>query len=176
MVTTSRGRTGPIESGITERRDTARHAPNSLPKVYEEALAAIVQLVLSQAGSSTASSEALRADRATSRFTAATDFVETHLDRKISLCELASLAALSVSRFAHAFKAEYGVSPYRYLIARRIERAKTLLRTTDDTVASIAQRAGFTSQGKFSDTFGKMAGVTPSAYRHAAEPAFPSLR
>jgi AraC family transcriptional regulator len=159
MVTTSRGRTGPIESGITE------------------ALAAIVQLVLSQAGSSTVSSEALRADRATRRFTAATDFVETHLDRKISLCELASLAALSVSRFAHAFKAEYGVSPYRYLIARRIERAKTLLRTTDDTVASIAQkRAGFTSQGKFSDTFGKMAGVTPSAYRHAAEPAFPSLR
>ena len=176
MVTTSRAGSGPIESGVADRADSAHRSANSLPKVYEEALAAIVQLVLSQAGSSTVSSDALRADRATSRFTAATDFVETHLDRKISLCELASLAALSVSRFAHAFKAEYGVSPYRYLIARRIERAKTLLRTTDDTVASIAQRAGFTSQGKFSDTFGKMAGVTPSAYRHAAEPAFPSLR
>jgi len=50
-------------------------------------------------------------------------------------------SALSVSHFAHAFKAEYRVSPYHYIIARRIERDKALLRTTDDTIASIVQCA-----------------------------------
>jgi AraC family transcriptional regulator len=142
-------------------------SPSSYPKVYEQALATILQLVLAHAGSSATTTETPLADRPRSRFTAATDFVEEHLDRKIGLCELASLVALSVSQFAHAFKAEYGVSPHRYLTVRRIERAKTLLRTTDYTVASIAQRAGFASQAHFSDSFGKIVGVTPSAYRHA---------
>jgi AraC-like DNA-binding protein len=77
------------------------------------------------------------------------------------------MVALSVSQFAHAFKAEYGVSPYRYVIVRRIERAKTLLGTTDHNIASIAQRVGFTSQAKLSESFGKIVGVTPTAYRHA---------
>jgi AraC family transcriptional regulator len=166
MITTLRAGSGPIETSITERLNSTPLSRNSFPRVYEEALVTILHLVFGQTGSSVATTEAPRTDRATSRFAAATDFVEENLDRKIALRELASLAALSVSRFSHAFKAEYGMSPYHYLIVRRIERAKTLLRTTDDTVASIAQRAGFTSQGKFSDSFGKVAGVTPSAYRH----------
>lgn len=107
-------------------------------------------------------------DRARSRFAAATDYVEQNLDREIALSELASSVALSVSHFAHAFKAQYGVSPYRYIIERRIERAKGLLRTTDHTIASIAQRVGFSSQAHFGEHFAKVAGVTPSAYRRAA--------
>jgi AraC family transcriptional regulator len=136
--------------------------------VYEQALATILQLVLANTGGHATTTEPPLADRSRRRFTAATDFVEEHLDRKIGLSELASLVALSVSQFAHAFKAEYGVSPHRYLTVRRIERAKALLRTTDDTVASIAQRAGFASQAHFSQSFGKVVGVTPTAYRHAA--------
>jgi len=151
----------------TSSAGSPNSSTNSFPKVYEQALATILQLVLANTGSSGATTGAPLADRARSRFTAATDYVEENLDRKIGLGELASLVALSVSQFAHAFKAEYGVSPYRYLIVRRIERAKTLLRTTDDTVASIAQSAGFTSQAHFSESFGKVVGVTPSAYRHA---------
>jgi AraC family transcriptional regulator len=136
--------------------------------VYEQALATILQLVLPHTGSPATTTEAPLAHHPRGRFTAATEFVEEHLDRKIRLNELASLVALSVSQFAHAFKAEYGVSPHRYLTVRRIERAKALLRTTDDTVASIAQRAGFASQAHFSESFGKVVGVTPTAYRHAA--------
>jgi AraC family transcriptional regulator len=142
-------------------------SPSSFPKVYEQALATILQLVLAHTGDSAVSTEVPVAARPRSRFTAATDFIEEHLDRKIGLSELASLVALSVSQFAHAFKAQYGVSPHRYLTVRRIERAKALLRTTDDTVATIAQRAGFASQAHFSESFGKVVGVTPTAYRHA---------
>jgi transcriptional regulator GlxA family with amidase domain len=123
---------------------------NSFPKVYEQALATILQLVLANTGSPATTTEPPLADRSRRRFTAATDFVEEHLDRKVGL------------------SAEYGVSPHRYLTVRRIERAKALLRTTDDTVASIAQRAGFASQAHFSQSFGKVVGVTPTAYRHAA--------
>jgi AraC family transcriptional regulator len=107
------------------------------------------------------------AGRARRRFAVTTEFVEKNLHRKIALGDLASMVALSISQFAHAFKAEYGVSPYRYVIVRRIERAKTLLGTTDHNIASIAQRVGFTSQAKLSETFGKIVGVTPSGYRHA---------
>jgi len=142
-------------------------SPSSFPKVYDQALATILQLVLAHSGNSAATTDAPLADGTRSRFTAATDFVEEHLDRKIALCELASLVALSVSQFGHAFKAEYGVSPHRYLTVRRIERAKTLLRTTNDTVATIAQRAGFASQAHSSESFGNVVGVTPSAYRRA---------
>jgi AraC family transcriptional regulator len=154
--------------GTMTSSSAASRSANSFPKVYEQALATILQLVLAQSGGSGAATEAFHADRPRSRFTPATDFVEEHLDRKIGLSEMASLVALSVSQFAHAFKAEYGVSPHRYLTVRRIERAKALLRTTDDTVASIAQRAGFASQAHFSESFGKVVGVTPTAYRHAA--------
>jgi AraC family transcriptional regulator len=111
--------------------------------------------------------EAPLAGRARRRFAVTTDFVEANLHRKIALGDLASMVALSVSQFAHAFKAEYGVSPYRYVIVRRIERAKTLLGTTDHNIASIAQRVGFTSQAKLSESFGKIVGVTPTEYRHA---------
>jgi transcriptional regulator GlxA family with amidase domain len=99
------------------------------------------------------------------RFKPVLDFVEDSLDREIGLHEMASLAGLSIAHFSHAFKATYGVSPYRYIQQRRIRRAATFLRTTNDTVATIAARVGFASQSRFSHAFTSLIGSAPSAYR-----------
>ena len=99
------------------------------------------------------------------RFSWLLSFIEEHLERDISLTELAALTHLSVPHFAHAFKAAYNVAPYQYILRRRIERAKQLLCSTDDTVAAVAAAVGFSSQSRFSYVFSRETGVTPSVYR-----------
>jgi AraC family transcriptional regulator len=99
------------------------------------------------------------------RFKVVLDFIEQYLDRDIGLSELASLVGLSVTRFSHAFKTVQGVSPHRYISQRRIKRAQTLLRTTDDTVATIGARVGFSSQSRFSRVFTSLVGSAPSTCR-----------
>jgi AraC family transcriptional regulator len=147
---------------------TSYAGPGSIlfPEPYAQALATILEFELRRLHGSAVTAEFPHAERTRRRFTIVTDFIEEHLDGKIALHELASLMALSVSRFAHGFKAEFGVSPYRYITVRRIERAKVLLRTTDYTIARIAQHVGFTSQAHFSKGFANIAGSAPSAYRN----------
>jgi AraC family transcriptional regulator len=102
---------------------------------------------------------------APSRFTIVFEHIEDNLESGVNLIDLASLMALSVSHFSHAFKAAFGVAPYRYILQRRISVAKALLRNSDSTVAAIAARVGFSSQSRFSQIFAQMTGITPSAYR-----------
>jgi AraC family transcriptional regulator len=99
------------------------------------------------------------------RFKSVIAFVEDALDREIDVNEMASIAGLSTTHFSHAFKTTYGVSPYRYILQRRIRRAGTLLRTTNDTIAAIAASVGFSSQSHFSQAFARLVGSAPSAYR-----------
>src|SRR6202790_4504607 len=98
----------------------------NVPAVYADALATVVRFELGRPFGSTMKAGAPLTGRAKRRFALATEFVEENLNRKIALGDLAAMVSLSVSQFAHAFKSEYGVSPYRYVIVRRIERAKTL--------------------------------------------------
>jgi AraC family transcriptional regulator len=109
------------------------------------------------------------ADVVPSRFAIVFQHIEEHLDGDVSLDDLASLVGLSVSRFSHTFKAAFGVAPYRYILQRRIARAKALLRNSEATVTEIAASVGFSSQSRFSQMFVQSTGVTPSAYRDQAE-------
>lgn len=153
------------------RTSYAEPAGAHFPEAYAEALATILEAELRRIRGSAVAAEFPLAERTRRRFTIVTDFVEQHLEGKIAILELASLMALSVSRFAHAFKAEFGMSPYRYITMRRIERAKGLLQTTDHTIARIAQHVGFPSQAHFSRGFATIVGTTPSAYRSAGPPS-----
>jgi AraC-like DNA-binding protein len=158
----------PIRSGIAERLESLCLDPDALPLAYAESLAAILVVELFEAFGTKAISQP-KADAEAKRFQPVLDFVEESLDRDVGLFELASLTGLSVTHFAHAFKATYGVSPYRYILQRRVERAKILLRTSEDTIAAIAARIGFSSQSRFSQTFASVTGVSPSACRSTPE-------
>ncbi|WP_264201542.1 helix-turn-helix transcriptional regulator [Streptomyces antimicrobicus] len=78
---------------------------------------------------------------------------------------LAREALMSPGHFSRSFRAAYGETPYSYLMTRRIERAKALLRRGDLTVTEVCFAVGCTSLGSFSSRFRELVGESPSAYR-----------
>lgn len=78
---------------------------------------------------------------------------------------LARVSAVSEAHFARSFKEAFGVPPHRYLLTRRIERAKTLLRDTELPILDIALQTGWNSLGTFGRTFRDVTGESPSGLR-----------
>ncbi|MGA3159252.1 MAG: AraC family transcriptional regulator [Steroidobacteraceae bacterium] len=90
-----------------------------------------------------------------------TEIVHAELHGDLRLPTLANECGLSISHFCRAFKQSFGVSAHRYVIHRRIEYAKFLLKTTSNSLAEIALQSGFCDQAAFSRTFGRLAGTSP---------------
>ncbi|MFC7309513.1 helix-turn-helix transcriptional regulator [Streptomyces monticola] len=78
---------------------------------------------------------------------------------------LAQAALMSPGHFSRSFRAAFGQTPYSYLMTRRVERAKALLRRGDLTVTEVCFAVGCTSLGSFSSRFTELVGESPSAYR-----------
>ena len=97
------------------------------------------------------------------------EFIEQHLAEDISLTTLAELVDLSVYHFAHAFKQSFGAPPHRYHMARRMDRAKSLLQRPALSVTEIGARIGFRETSSFTRAFCKFTGLTPSEYRRHRE-------
>lgn len=95
------------------------------------------------------------------------DHIEAHLGEELSLAELAKVACLSPFHFSRCFKRSVGVGPQRYVNRRRIERARELMRRTDEPLAAIAQTLGFADQSHFTQVFRRETGATPARFRAA---------
>jgi AraC family transcriptional regulator len=93
------------------------------------------------------------------------DYIEANLDGDLTLEAMATEVNISPIYLARAFKAAIGQSPHRYVLARRIERAKELLRNTELPVVDVALSSGFSSQSHLSYWFQRFLGVSPAAYR-----------
>src|SRR2546421_12953083 len=91
--------------------------------------------------------------------------MDRDFEQPLDVPALALSAAMSTGHFARSFKAEFGESPYSYLMTRRIERAKALLRRGDLSVTEVCFAVGCTSLGTFSTRFTELVGESPSAYR-----------
>jgi AraC family transcriptional regulator len=92
------------------------------------------------------------------------DFIEEHLSSSLSLDDLAGACDLSPSYFARRFKCSTGVPPHQYLIQKRVERAKRLLRGSLPIV-EVALDCGFSHQEHLTNVFRRFTGQTPAAYR-----------
>ena len=92
-------------------------------------------------------------------------YIDNHFKENLNLDQLAQLAHLNKYYLAHAFRREFGVSPINYLIFRRIEESRFLLRETDHTLSLIAQILGFSSLSYFSQCFRRVEGISPMEYR-----------
>jgi AraC-like DNA-binding protein len=95
----------------------------------------------------------------------ARDLMDREYARPLDVAALARAALMSSAHFSRKFRATYGETPYAYLMTRRIERAKALLRGGELSVTDVCRAVGCTSLGSFSARFTKLAGDTPTAYR-----------
>lgn len=92
-------------------------------------------------------------------------YIDEHFKENITLDILAEQTHVSKYYMVHAFTQEYGISPINYMISRRIEEAKHLLRNGDYALAHISHILGFSSPSYFSQTFKKQTGMSPNEYR-----------
>lgn len=94
-----------------------------------------------------------------------TDYISSHLSEEITLEDLAGLVHFHPNYFISFFRKYFGMPPLRYVSTARLERAKLLLKTTPDSVASIAEQTGFHGLYHFSKRFKNYTGYSPSDFR-----------
>jgi AraC-like DNA-binding protein len=95
----------------------------------------------------------------------ARDRIDREYAQPLEVAELARTALMSTAHFSRRFRETYGETPYAYLMTRRIERAKLLLRRGDLSVTDVCLEVGCSSLGSFSARFTQLVGETPTAYR-----------
>jgi len=96
----------------------------------------------------------------------AIQYIEDNLHRDLALSDIAAALAISPGHFAHAFRQTVGLPPHQYVLKRRIERAKSLLRESDVPISEVANRIGCSNAGNFSVLFQRATGMTPRSYRN----------
>jgi AraC family transcriptional regulator len=95
------------------------------------------------------------------------EYIDAHLSDELSVTDLAAITGLSPHHFGQAFKAMTGRPPHRYVIEKRIHRARALLRDVDRPIAEIADVVGFSSQSHFTMNFRRLTGITPDRFRRS---------
>ena len=108
---------------------------------------------------------ATASDATTARLQAVRELIESSLAEDLSLRRLAAASGLRAHTLAKAFTREFGIALHTYVISRRVERAKTLLRNHDLSLAEVAFATGFASQSHLTTAFKRHVHVTPGRYR-----------
>lgn len=108
----------------------------------------------------------------------AKDLIDRDFAKPLDVSALVREAHASRAHFVRSFKKAFGETPHSYLLRRRIERAKELLRNTRLSVTEVSLAVGFRSLGSFSTAFRKLVGESPSEYarrgRAAGAPPIPA--
>ena len=91
-------------------------------------------------------------------------YIDENLDKKIQLKDISDIACMSETYFSSVFKKFNGISPWDYITIKRVEKAISLLKTSDLNKLEIAEMCGFSSSSNFYKAFFKITGKTPSDY------------
>ena len=97
-----------------------------------------------------------------------TDHIDCHISRRITLADMAAAAGLTRMHFAAQFRASTGMRPHDFLLQRRIDRARGLLRDPKLALVDVALCVGFQTQAHFTTVFKRFAGETPNRWRRLA--------
>ena len=103
--------------------------------------------------------------RKVSQIRPAINYIEANHDKAMTLAEIARASHLSVSRLAHVFKEQMGITIVEYVTGVRIERAKALLLATEQSCTEICFEVGYNNQSYFTRTFKALVGLTPRQFR-----------
>ncbi|HEV7808380.1 MAG TPA: helix-turn-helix transcriptional regulator [Solirubrobacteraceae bacterium] len=106
----------------------------------------------------------------------AKDLADARYFETLGVDDMAAAAGLSRAHFSREFRAAFGESPHAYLLTRRLERASSLLRMTDRSIADVCFSVGLQSVGSFTTSFTRTFGMSPAAHRAAFPPAVAHAR
>lgn len=93
------------------------------------------------------------------------DYLETHVSASVTIDELSALIYRSPDYLIRHFREEFGMTPYKYFIEKKMEAAKTMLRDTTLSVKEIGEQVGYEDAHYFSNVFRKESGMPPLRYR-----------
>jgi AraC family transcriptional regulator len=96
------------------------------------------------------------------------EYMHAHLTESVRIEDVAAAAGLSPFHFARLFRSTTGITPHRYLMLARVERAKAMLLQCDRTMTEIATEAGFSDQSHMSKVFRRLMGCSPTRFRAAS--------
>jgi AraC family transcriptional regulator len=137
--------------------------------LYQEHLGLSLSIVLLRKfGQCTAALPVVKGGMTRVRLQRVIDYIAANCHRDITLSDVAEVADLSRFHFARLFRLQMGMTPHRYLMERRLERAKDLLRLDKSTVTDIALETGFTGTRHFSRAFRGYVGVSPTEWKRRA--------
>jgi AraC family transcriptional regulator len=137
--------------------------PLSRMFVDSAVLAVVCQLLILAGGPAPQAAEGAFSSRDWRRVC---DYIETHLHEEIVLVDLANAGGWSVRHFSRMFRRSAGQSPHRFILRKRVDRAKDLLKSPRSALAEIALTCGFADQSHFTTSFRKATGRTPLRWRH----------
>lgn len=150
------GSPGPLVMGITQRQFSVLGAMSDTEQIRPWALNSLVEL-MTTGGAAKQNKDAIQL---------AIDYIQqNYVQPDIALRDVANAVNLSPSHLAYLLKEKLGVSYIHFLTTLRIQRARTLLRTSDITVSAIAEAVGYPNASNFYRLFLREVGVTPGAYR-----------
>jgi len=129
--------------------------------LFAESLCTAMVVRLADNGGGIATLEGRRRTLAPRTATSVIDFIESNLDQRLSLDELAALAQLSVPHFKVLFRETLGVPVHRYVVQRRVERAKALLLQGKLSTSQVALETGFSHQSHMAHWMNRLLGLTP---------------
>jgi AraC family transcriptional regulator len=137
-------------------------------RVYADSLAIVLAMHVVRRSSPLKLARIERGGIAPRKLKKAIEFIDHHISEeggRLALGDLAKEVGMSYYHFSRAFKQSMGSSTTQYIAERRVDRARKLLEETEQPIAEVALRAGFSSQSHFTTTFHKMTGVTPKTFR-----------
>lgn len=95
------------------------------------------------------------------------DYIERSMAMDLSVVDLSGLLGYNPDHFTRVFRKTFGVTPHQYITQRRLEKAKSMLRDRNQSLATVALACGFSSQSHLNVVFKRLTGLTPGAYRRA---------
>lgn len=148
---------------LTLRDELLSAAPSG--KVYVELIARAMAIRLLRAHAISTPLRTHRGGLSQALLRRVIEYIDAHLDQDLGLRSLAEVAGLSEDHFARTFRESTGMPPYRYLLQRRLTRARELLETSDMPIAEIAQTLGFADQSHLTNLLRRDTGMTPGKLR-----------
>ena len=147
---------------------TTLEQPHHAPKIFlDHVLQALNCHFVCSYGGVRISAPQFRGGLSSLQMRRATELLEAHLDGNIALQQVAEACGLSLSHFARAFKTSFRKPPYRWVIDRRVDKARDLMKNSRLPLAEIASQCGFADQSALNRSFKRIHGVSPGTWRRS---------